>query len=87
MKTLPFTEARAKLSRLVDLVATVDEEIVITRSGRPVAVLVSPDAYEGWKETRAIRSDREFMAEIRRGVRGLKRKGRIYTLEELIPGE
>ena len=85
MKTLPFVEARAKLSHLVDRVAAMDEEILITRNGRPAAVLVSPDEYEGWKETRAIRSDREFMAEIRRGLRGLKKKGTIYTLEELIP--
>ena len=40
---------------------------------------------KAWKETRAIRSDREFMAEIRRGLRELKKRGRIYTLEELIP--
>ena len=87
MKTLPFAEARAKLSLLVDRVAAMDEEILITRNGRPAAVLVSPDEYEGWKETRAIQSDREIMAEIRRGLRGLRRKGRIYTLEELIPDE
>jgi prevent-host-death family protein len=87
MKTLPFAEARAKLSLLVDRVAAMDEEILITRNGRPAAVLVSPDEYEGWKETRAIQSDRELMAEIRRGLRGLRKKGRIYTLEELIPDE
>jgi antitoxin YefM len=87
MKTLPFVEARAKLSHLVDRVEAMDEEVVITRRGRPVAVLVSSDEYEGWKDTRAIRTDREFMAEIRRGLRALKKKGRIYTLEELIPGD
>ncbi len=87
MKTLPFVEARAKLSHLVDRVEAIDEEVIITRHGRPVAVLVSPDEYEGWKETRAIRSDRELMAEIRRGLRALKKKGKIYTLEELIPGD
>ena len=87
MKTLPFVEARAKLSLLVDRVAAMDEKILITRHGRPAAVLVSPDEYEGWKETRAIRSDRELMREIRRGLRGLRKKGKIYTLEELIPHE
>jgi prevent-host-death family protein len=85
MKTLPFVEARAKLSLLVDRVVAMDEEILITRNGRPAAVLVSPDEYERWKETRAIRSDRELMTEIRRGLRGLRKKGKIYTLEELIP--
>jgi prevent-host-death family protein len=85
MKTLPLAEVKARLSSLVDRVAKTDEEIVITRNGRPAAVLVSPDEYEGWKETQAIRSDREFMAEIRRGLRQLRKGGKIYTLEELIP--
>ncbi len=85
MKTLPLAEVKAKLSRLVDQVAETDEQVVITRNGRPAAVLVSPDEYEGWKETQAIRSDREFMIEIRRGLRALARGAKIYTLEELLP--
>ncbi|MBI2526532.1 MAG: type II toxin-antitoxin system Phd/YefM family antitoxin [Candidatus Rokubacteria bacterium] len=87
MKTLPLAEAKAKLSRLVDRVASLDEQVLITRNGRPAAVLLSPDEYEEWTETRAIRSDRELMAEIRRGLRGLRKKGKIYTLEELLPRE
>lgn len=87
MKTLPLAEVKANLSRLVDHVAETDEEIVITRHGRPAAVIVSPDEYESWKESQAIRSDPELMAEIRRSLRALKRRGRIYTLEELLPGE
>jgi len=87
MKTLPLAEVKAKLSRLVDEVVKTDEQIVITRNGRPAAVLVSPDEYDGWKETQAIRSDREFMAEIRRGLRALKRGGKTYTLEEILPEE
>lgn len=85
MKTLPLAEVKAKLSRLIDQVAARDEQIMITRNGRPVAVLVSPDEYDSWRETQAIRSDPELMAEIRRGLRALKRGGKIYTLEELLP--
>ena len=87
MKTLPLAEVKAKLSRLVDQVAKTDDQIVITRNGRPAAVLVSSDEYDSWRETQAIRSDRELMAEIRRGLRALKRGGKIYTLEELLPGD
>jgi len=87
MKILPLAEVKAKLSRLVDQVAKTDDPIVITRNGRPAAVLVSPDEYHSWRETQAIRSDRELMAEIRRGLRALKRGGKIYTLEELLPGD
>jgi len=84
MKTLPLAEAKAKLSRLVDRVAETDEEILITRNGRPAAILVSPDDYEAWKETRAVQSDRELLDEIRKGLRALRKGGRIYTLEELL---
>ena len=69
----------------MDQVVETDEEIVITRNGRPAAILMSPDEYEALKETQAIRSDRELVAEIRRGLQMLKRGGKIYTLEELLP--
>src|SRR5688500_16794678 len=85
MKTLPLAQVKMNLSRLVDQVVKTDEEIMITRNGRPAAVLVSPDEYEGGKETQAIRSDPELMAEIRRGLRALKRGAKLYTLEELLP--
>jgi antitoxin YefM len=85
METLSLSEAKMKLSRLVDKVSTTDEEIVITKNGRPAAVLVSPDEFEGWKETLLIRSDPGFIKEIRRGITVLKQnKARLYTLEELL---
>ena len=84
MKTLSLSEAKAKLSGLVEDVERRDEEVVITRNGRPAAVLVSPDEYESWKETLAIRSDRDLMREIKAGLAALKaRKAHLYTLDEL----
>lgn len=84
MRTLSLSEAKAKLSRLVEAVERRGEEIVITRNGRPAAVLVSPDEYESWKETLVIRSDKDLMREIKAGLAALKaRKARLYTLAEL----
>jgi len=84
METLSLSEAKINLSRLVDKVNTTDEEIVITKNGRPAAVLVSPDEFDGWKETLLIRSDPGFLKEIRKGIKVLKQnKARLYTLEEL----
>lgn len=84
MKILPLSEAKAKLSGLVDEVERRDEEIVITKNGRPAAVLVSADEHESWKETALVRSDRELVKEIKSGLSALKsRKARLYTLEEL----
>ena len=85
MKTLSLSEAKARLSGLIEDVESRDEEIVITRNGRPAAVLVSPEEYDSWKETRAIRADKDLMREIRAGLGALKkRKARLYTLEELL---
>ncbi len=85
MKTLPLTEAKSKLSGLVDRVSALDEEIVITRNGRPAAVLVSPAEFENWKETIAIREDRSFLREIRAGLRALKAgRAKLYTADDLL---
>ena len=84
METLSLSEAKMKLSRLIDRVNTTDEEIVITKNGRPAAILVSPDEFEGWNETIFIRSDPGFLKEIRKGISALKQnKAKLYTLEEL----
>src|SRR5438309_930747 len=58
MKTLSLSDVKARLSGLVDEVERRDEEIVITRNGQPAAVLVSPDEYDSWKESLAVRSDK-----------------------------
>ena len=83
MKVLSLSEVKMKLSQLVEEVVSVDEEITITRNGKPVAILVSPAEFDSWKETLTVRADMELMAEIRRGLESLKTKRKLYTLEEL----
>ncbi len=84
MKTLPVSEVKMKLSSLVEIVRSTDEEIMITKNGAPVAILISPDEFENLKETMAIRGDDTMMKEIKKGLNELKsRKARFYTLEEL----
>jgi antitoxin YefM len=83
METLSLSEAKMKLSELIEKVQSTDAEIIITKNGRPAAVLVSPDEFEGWRETIAIKSDGDLMTEIKKGISALKKKPRVYTLEEL----
>jgi len=84
MKILSLSEAKMKLSGLVDALRTTDEEILITKNGSPAAVLISPDEFESLKETVAVRSDASLMSDIKKGLRSLKnKKARLYTLEEL----
>ncbi len=84
MKTLSVSEAKMKLSGLIDTVNTTDEEVMITKNGRPAAVLVSPEEFESLKETVAVRSNSSLMKEIKKGLRALKaRRAKVFTLEEL----
>jgi prevent-host-death family protein len=84
MKTMSLSEAKMKLSGLVQGVIDSDEEIVITKNGTPAAVLISPDEFESLKETSAIRHDAGLAEEIRKGLLSLKEKeARLYTLDEL----
>lgn len=84
MRILPLAEAKTNLSRLVADVAATAEEITITRNGRAAAVLVSYEEFESWKETARITDDPEFLAEVRRGIAGLKRgRGRVLRSGDL----
>ena len=84
MTTLSVSEAKMKLSALTDSVNTTHEEVFITKNGKLVAVLVSPDEFESWRETMQIRFDRDFMKEIKKGLIAMKKdKASLYTLEEL----
>ena len=87
MNTISVSEARMKLSALVDAVNRTEEELFITKNGRPVAVLVSPEEFASWRETVWIRNEPEFLDEIRRGLTALETdKASLYGLDELLPG-
>jgi prevent-host-death family protein len=84
MRVLSVSEAKMKLSGLIDTVNATDEEIVITKNGQPAAVLVSPEEFESLKETVAVRSDSALMKEIKKGLKALKmKKAKLFSLEEL----
>ena len=83
MKVLPLSEVKTKLSELLDVVERRDEPITITRNGKPIAIIVSKDEYDGWRETVEILQDTQLLKEIRDGVRRLARTSKRYTLDEL----
>ncbi|MEK7864016.1 MAG: type II toxin-antitoxin system Phd/YefM family antitoxin [Chloroflexota bacterium] len=83
MKTLPLTEARKGLSKIVDEVSSVHEHVVITKKGRREAVLMSADEFDSWQETLELMSDRQAMSGIREGLRDIK-AGRVKPLDEVL---
>lgn len=85
MKILPLSEAKAKLSSLIEELSLTQEPLVITRNGRAAAVLLRPEEFESWQETIAIKSNVELMQEIKFGLKQLKsKKTKLYSLDELL---
>lgn len=68
MSVEPIREVRDHFSDVVDRVSTQHERVTVTRNGRPVAVLISPDDLASLEETLDIVSDPAALAEIREGL-------------------
>jgi antitoxin YefM len=51
VKTMSYTESRARYAEVLDGVANDHEEVVITRAGHDSVVIVSLEDYESLKET------------------------------------
>lgn len=81
-RTIPFTEARARLTELLDVVEKRHEHVVITRNGRPAAVVLSTNEYEALQETLEILEDEDTLAALRESERDV-RAGRLTSLDEV----
>lgn len=82
-RTLPISEVKTRLPELVTEVAEREEEIIVTRNGKPIAVIVSYEEYERLKETLDVLSDRKLMKQIHQGERYLARGGKGLSFEEV----
>jgi antitoxin YefM len=74
MTVLPFTDARNRLSELIDEVARTPERVEITRHGHPVAVLISPDDLAALEETLDVLSSPEAMRQLAESPCGRRRR-------------
>jgi prevent-host-death family protein len=81
-KIVPFTEARASLTELLDEVEGLHEHVVITRNGRPAAVVISTDEWEALEETLEILQDERSLAALRESDEDV-RAGRTFSLDEV----
>jgi prevent-host-death family protein len=81
-KVVPFTEARSALSELLDQVSERHEHVVITRNGRPAAVVVSSEEYEALVETLEVLEDAETLEALRESEEDV-REGRVYPVDEV----
>ena len=81
-RIVPFTEARARLTELLDDVESRHEHVVVTRNGHPVAVVISTAEWEALEESLEILQDDETLAALRESDEDV-REGRLFSLDEV----
>ena len=69
---LPLAEVKAKFSEIVDRVEHHHDRIIVTRSGRIAAVLMSADELAALEDTLELLSDLTAMAEIEQARREVR---------------
>ena len=81
-ETLPLSSVKAHLSELVDRVEGQHDRVVVTRNGRPAAVLISHEDLEGLEETLAALSDPDLMQQMRQSEAAVA-EGDVVSLDDL----
>jgi len=81
-ETRSLADIKAHLSEVVDRVEYQHDRVVLTRNGRPAAVLVSPDELEALEDTLDLLSNPQALKEIAI-ARSEISKGRVIDSESL----
>ena len=82
MTTIPLADAKARLSAVLDEVKDTHERVVITRNGRPEAVIMSVSDLEALEETLDLLSTPGALEEIRAAEAEIAR-GDVTGADEL----
>lgn len=82
-ETLPLATVKARFSEIVDRVARQQDRVIVTRNGRPAAVLVGTEDLESLEETLEVMSDRSLLAQIRESEKAAARGEQGVGLQEL----
>lgn len=80
---LPLRDVKNRLSEVVDQVEREHDRIVITKHGRPAAIVVSVDDLESLEETLDILSRPDLLADVRASREDdAAGRGEVWTKDE-----
>ena len=82
MQFLTATETRKNILQLLKELQLVEERFIITRDGKPAAVLISYREYENLLATLDIVADSELQRKIKRGLQD-EQAGRLRSMEDV----
>lgn len=81
-KIIPISDLQTKTKEIVDGVKKTGDPVIVTQRGRPAALVVNYEAYEGLLHTLDEMSYPDWQAKLKEAEED-SRKGRGITLEQL----
>ena len=82
VNTITLKELRPELPLVIKDIDTKLDRYIVTKRGKPVAIMMSPDDYEGLLETIDILSGKETARRIKKAKREIK-ENKTVSLEVL----
>ena len=82
-KTLPISEVKTHLPELVDKIEARDDQLIVTRKGKPAVVILSFDEYEGLRETLDVLSDPAMMRQVHRSLTYVAKRAHGVSFESV----
>ncbi len=84
-KSVTLKALRPRLPQIMDEIDSKMDRFIITKRGKPVALMMSVDDYESLLETLDVLSDTHLMARIKKAESEVK-KGRVRNLDKIEKG-
>jgi prevent-host-death family protein len=81
-KTMSLKELRPQLPKVIKDLDSKMDRFIITKRGKPVAVMMAVDDFEGLVETLEIMSDKKLMRDIKKAQADVK-AGRVIPFEKI----
>ncbi|MCK4462775.1 MAG: type II toxin-antitoxin system Phd/YefM family antitoxin [Candidatus Omnitrophica bacterium] len=82
IKNISLKELRPNLPKIIKEIDSKMDRFIVTKRGRPVALMISIDDYESLLETLDILSDKKLMKNIKQAESDIK-KGNLKALDKI----
>ncbi len=82
LNTIKLKELRPGLPEVIKNIDTKLDRFIVTKRGKPVAVMLSVDDYEGLLETLEILSDKDTVRRIKKAKKEIS-EGKTISLQKL----
>ena len=81
-KSVTLKELRPRLPKIISEIDSKMDRFIITKRGKPIALVMSIDDYESLLETLDVLSDKKLMGKIKEAEADIK-KGNVKSLDKI----